>query len=300
VKAPTAVAAPEERPPGAGLRWLVVGHGSVGSFLASRIVRSGAAVCVLDSNPRVPLARGVEQTSLAEPNGPFDCVVSCVPATAAPDVPIAVAGHLAPGGFFFDWNTTSPSAKARVADAIPAMVIDVALLDSLDANVELPHLAVSGRRVEDAAEVLRELGFRVSTVGGEVGEAAALKYLRSIFMKSLEALVLEHAALSAALDRDAIVRDSIASNVGPQFMEFMDLLVRTNRIHAERRSHELADAVAVFAEAGARPEIAAASVDLLRRAAQVWRDPAAPPPESDLINLAAYARSALWPPPSST
>jgi 3-hydroxyisobutyrate dehydrogenase-like beta-hydroxyacid dehydrogenase len=291
------VAAPAARDPGVDRRWLVVGHGSVGSFLASRIARSGRAVSVLDANPRVPLAHGVERTTLTERNGTFDCVVSCVPASAAPDVPSAVAGHLGPDGFFFDWNTVSPSTKVRAAGVLRAAVIDVALLDSLDANVELPHLAVSGARIEDAAEVLRTLGFKVTTVGDEVGKAAALKYLRSIFMKTLEALVLEHAALSSVLDRDSVVRDSIASNVGPQFMEFMDLLVRTNRIHAERRSHELADAVSVFAEEGVPPELAAASVDLLRRLAEAWRDPQAPAPESDPLDLAKYARSALWPPP---
>jgi 3-hydroxyisobutyrate dehydrogenase-like beta-hydroxyacid dehydrogenase len=294
------VAESEPRTVGVDQHWLVVGHGSVGSFLATRIARTGRPVSVFDASPRVPLAQGVERTYLGDPSAPFDCIVSCVPASAADDVPPLVADRLAPEGFFFDWNTMSPSAKGRVAAAIPATVIDVALLDSLDANVELPHLAVSGSRIEAAAEVLRALGFKVTVAGDEVGEAAALKYLRSIFMKTLEALVLEHAALSSVLDRDSIVRDSIESNVGAQFMEFMDLLVRTNRIHAERRSHELTDAVAVFAEQGARPELAATAADLLRRAAEAWRVPSAPAPDSELLELATYARSALWPQPSST
>ena len=39
-------------------RWLVVGHGSVGSFLTARLVAGGASVLVYDPEPRVPVAHG--------------------------------------------------------------------------------------------------------------------------------------------------------------------------------------------------------------------------------------------------
>jgi hypothetical protein len=280
-------------------RWLVVGHGSVGSFLAARLVRGGHAVGVLDPNPRVPLAAGAQ---LAEIGGSvlYDHVASSVPPDVAETIPALVSGSVQEDGFFFDWNTLNPAVKERISHALPPAVVDVALLDSLDANVDRPSIAVSGLRVAEAAKILRALGFTVAIAGDEAGQAAALKYLRSIFMKTLEALVLEYASLSTDLDDNAIVRDSIVKSLGEQFAEFMDLLLRTNRLHAERRSRELADAVATFAVNGVRPELAAAGIDVLRRSADAWRDPAAPPPDSDALELATYLHHALWQPPTST
>ena len=149
-------------------------------------------------------------------------------------------------------------------------MVDVALLDSLDGDAERPILAVSGPEAEHGAEVLGDLGFAVSVVGDVVGDAAALKYLRSIFMKSLEALTIEFAALASDLDRGGVVRDSIEHNLGRQFVSFMDLLLATNRVHADRRSRELADAVETLAGEGLRPEVAEAAVAVLRDAADAW------------------------------
>jgi hypothetical protein len=284
----------------AAQQWLVVGHGSVGSFLATRLVRHGHTVRVVDPNPRVPLPAGVELANAGDDSLRFDHVTSCVPPDVAETVPRLVAAWMQPDTFFFDWNTLNPSLKARISEAAAATVVDVALLDSLDTSVELPSLAVSGSRAAKAAEILGGLGFTVAIAGDEVGQAAELKYLRSIFMKTLEALVLEHASLSSGRDTHSIVRDSIANNLGAEFGEFMDLLLRTNRVHAERRSRELADAVAMFAVDGARPELAAAGIDVLRRSAQAWRDPSAPPVGSDPLELATYLHHALWHQTAST
>jgi phytoene dehydrogenase-like protein len=290
-----------EKPPSApGPRWLVVGHGSVGSFLAARIARAGQSVQVLDPNPRIPLSEGAELVKTEAGTTRFDRVASCVPPDAAESVPRFAGELLERDGFFFDWNTCSPLTKRRIEQAVTATVADVALLDSLDASVELPILATSGPRGAEAADILRALGFTVAEAGEEVGQAAALKYLRSLFMKTLEALVLEHASLSAALDRNSIVRDSIANNLGPAFVDFMDLLLRTNRVHAQRRSSELADAVATLADGRSRLQLASAGVDVLRRSAQAWGQPAAPPPGSDTDELANYLHEVLWDKTAST
>jgi Domain of unknown function (DUF1932) len=112
-------------------------------------------------------------------------------------------------------------------------------------------------------------------------------------MKTLEALVLEFSVLAAELDPNEIVRSSLTNNLGAEFASFMDLLVSTNRLHAARRANELADAVASFADEGTTPELAAAAVDVLRRAAQAWQE-GAPPEDATPEELARHLRSALW------
>ncbi len=273
-------------------RWLVVGHGSVGAFVAERLAQTGSSVAVLDPAPRLPIVSGTAVTKVE--SGAYDCVVSCVPPDVAETVPATVAGALAADGLFFDWNTVSPEVKRRIAAAVPAGSVDVALLDSVDAgNGRRPRLALSGDGSGRGGELLAGAGFDVVDAGPDVGQAAALKYLRSLFMKTLEALVLEFSALAAELDPDGIVRASVTNNLGPEFAAFMDLLVSTNRVHAARRANELDGAVASFAEAGTPPDLAAAAVDVLRRAAAAWLD-GAPPEDAAPEELARHLRRVLW------
>ena len=272
-------------------RWLVVGHGSVGSFVARRLADAGAAVDVFDTAPRLPIVAGTAVVTMDR--GVYDCTVSCVPPDAAPEVAETSAAALVPGGLFFDWNTVAPEVKRRIAAAAGAGTVDVALLDSVDGASRRPRLAVSGPAAGCGAELLTGVGFDVVVAGPEVGQAAALKYLRSVFMKTLEALVLEFSALASGLDPDGIVRSSLTNNLGVEFAAFMDLLVSTNRVHAARRASELADAVASFADEGTRPDLATAAVEVLRRAARAWQN-GAPPEGADPVELADHLRSALW------
>jgi len=277
--------------------WLVVGHGSVGSFLAARLVAGGVNVSVFDPDPRVAIVHGAR---IGHPrDGRFDYVVSCVSPGAAGEVAALVAGSVDPAGIFFDWNTIAPAVKQRIRGDVGAAMIDVALLDSLDAAVERPSLAISGDRADEAAERLEGHGFRVAVAGEVVGQAATLKYLRSIFMKGLEAVVLEYASLASEVDGEPIVRASLRSNLGDTFVRFMDLLLATNRIHAERRSRELADALAVFGD-GIKPRVSLAAVEVLRDAAEAWTGDAAPPVDADSGALANHLHGVLWREPAST
>jgi len=275
-------------------RWLVVGHGSVGSFLTARLVAGGASVLVYDPEPRVPVAHGRRVDGADLPGGPVGLAVSCVPPGAAETVPDVLNAAVREDGVVFDWNTVSPSLKRRIRDRLVPRMVDVALLDSLDGDSEEPMLAVSGEAAAAASVVLVRLGFSVEVVGEHVGEAAALKYLRSIFMKSLEALVLEYASLASTVPAESIVRTSLEHNLGERFTSFMDLLLATNRIHAERRGLELEDAVATFSANGSQPEVAAAAVLVLREAARAWAEPEAPQAGAPLEALAEHLHRTLW------
>jgi 4-hydroxy-4-methyl-2-oxoglutarate aldolase len=277
--------------------WLVVGHGSVGSFVAARLVERGVRTLVFDPAPRLAIVHGERIDNPAETR--CDYVISCVSPEAADAVPGLVAAALDPDGTFFDWNTVSPELKRLIRTDVAARTIDVALLDSLDADVRRPTLAISGIGSAEAARLLEMYGFRVLVAGEEVGAAATLKYLRSIFMKGLEALVLEYASLATRIDGEPIVRESLESNLGPQFTTFMDLLVTTNRIHAERRSQELAGALAVFADGG-EPRLSAAAVEVLHQAAEAWAEENAPPVDAGSRELADHLHETLWREAAST
>jgi len=264
--------------------------------VAARLRAGGERVFVFDPAPRLPVVDG----QVGHPREQrFDYVISCVSPEAAGEVPALVRDALRPTGIFFDWNTVEPESKQRIRASLEAPMIDVALLDSLDAAVDRPKLAVSGDRAEDAARILERFRFDVAVAGDEVGQAATLKCLRSIFMKGLEALVLEYASLASQVDGEPIVRASLQSNLGETFVRFMDVLLTTNRIHAERRSRELAAALAVFGD-GIKPSLALAAVEVLGQTALAWQADAAPPVGADPGVLADHLHRTLWREPAST
>ena len=273
--------------------WLVVGHGSVGSSMAQRIDSAGDRVLVYDPAPRVVVKVGRRLERLARDDGPVDLVLSCVPPSVAEQVPALIAPVVRSASVLLDWNTVSPEAKQAIASATPCEVLDVALLDTLDADGARPRVAISGARAADHQSLLESLGFHVDIAGSAPGDAALLKYARSIFMKSLEGLALEYMALTEPIDRHGIVAASVENNLGRQAMDFLALLVSTNRRHASRRAGELADAVAVFEARGAAIAVGKAVVPLLERAAQVWQRPDAPPEDASLAELIVYLENHL-------
>jgi len=273
--------------------WLIVGHGSVGSSMAQRVDSAGDRVLVYDPAPRVAVTVGRRLERLDRDDGPVDMVLSCVPPSVAEQVPALIVPVVRTGSVLLDWNTVSPEVKHAIASASPCEVLDVALLDTLDADGARPRVAISGARAADHRPLLESLGFHVDIAGKQPGDAALLKYARSILMKSLEGLALEYMALTRPIDRRGIVAASVENNLGRQAMDFLALLVSTNRRHAARRASELADAVAVFEARGASIAVANAVVPLLERVARVWQRPDAPPEDASLDELIVYLENHL-------
>jgi hypothetical protein len=269
--------------------WLLVGHGSVGSWLSSRIAVRWANLSVLDPAPRVPIKQGTWLSKLDGSTLAVDFIMSCVPPAEAEKVPVLVANSISAATVLFDWNSAAPQVKARIAKETSCQVIDVALLDSLDQSGGQPLVAISGTNASEHASTLKELGFEVEVVGSECGDAALVKFVRSAFMKSLEGLLLEYYSLATLVDPSGLATLSINRNLGERFVQFTTLMLRTNRVHAHRRARELAEAADVLDQNGSLP-IAMAAVETLRRAARTWESPEAPSEKASLEELMAFYR----------
>jgi 3-hydroxyisobutyrate dehydrogenase-like beta-hydroxyacid dehydrogenase len=270
----------------ASLTWLVVGHGSVGSVLVRRLAGCGIRPAVYDPSPRIPID-GADDITVAGTRR-FDVAISCVLPSVAPQVIDEVQSLVRPDSLILDWNTLSPREKAELARAAPCPLVDVALMDTLDAAGEHPSLAVSGPQSDTAVALLGALGFSVNIAGPVCGDAARLKLARSLFMKSLEALVIEFEAAMAPLPGRDIVMRSIAGNLGTRFTEFSEMLLVTDRIHATRRARELGEAIAAYRDDVASLAVAEASAEVLASAADAWRRSDAPASDAGPAALARH------------
>lgn len=269
--------------------WLIVGHGSVGSWLAGKIATKSTKLFVFDPAPRVPVSHGVWVNQADGSPGVVDFVISCVPPSEAERVPSQVADLISLDTVLFEWNSVGPEVKARIASQTPCHVIDVALLDSLDQTGGEPLVAISGQTAADQAATLKQWGFQVDVVGSKCGDAALVKFVRSVFMKSLEGLLLEYYSLATLVDASGIATLSINRNLGPRFEQFTQMMLKTNRIHAQRRAKELADAAEVLGQNGSMP-IAMAAVGTLRRSARTWESVGAPLEDASIADLMAFYR----------
>jgi 3-hydroxyisobutyrate dehydrogenase-like beta-hydroxyacid dehydrogenase len=121
-------------------------------------------------------------------------VFSVVTADQAHEAAIATLPGLVEGAFFFDCDSCAPQTKARTAkvvDDVGARYVDVAVMAPVHPRLHRTPLLISGPHATDAAPVLAALGMSATVHDGPVGSSSAIKMIRSIMMKGLEALVAE-------------------------------------------------------------------------------------------------------------
>lgn len=232
-------------------RIAVMGLGEAGSRYARGLAEAGADVAGYD--PYVTLA-GVRQCArLADCVDGAELVLSLVGARAAVDAARDAVRCMTPGALLADLNTASPATKRAVADVAAVAgvrVADVAVLAPVPRSGHRTPLLASGDDAEAFATSMRRFGVPVDVVPGGIGDAARLKLLRATFMKGLAALVLESLGAARASGAEDWLRAQIAGELGPDGAAVLERLVSGTYTHAERREHEMRDALALLDEAG--------------------------------------------------
>ena len=102
----------------------------------------------------------------------------------------------------------------------------------------------------------------VEIVGLARGDAAAIKLLRSVFMKGLAAAAIESLEAARAAGAEARLHAEIAAVIGEPLLE--RLLAGSHR-HAARRVDEMQAAAAYLEELGVEPRVSAAAAAVLRQ-----------------------------------
>lgn len=261
--------------------------------MARRLSYAGATVLVYDPAPRIPVTTGSLVSEVDLEGASLSGAMSSVPPREAAAAMRVIARSDIADGMLLDWNTLPPDAKGQLERESGGRMVDVALLDSLDRDGPGTFVAISGAKTGLASQVLQCMGFDVTVVGNACGEAAYVKLTRSLFMKSLEALVLEYGAVTAAASAAGVLRRSLERSLGNECVDFFDLLARTSRLHAERRAAELIEAVGVFEDTCPGLVMAPAAAVLLQKVAAAWAGDDSPPTDAPIAELMGYLRGRL-------
>jgi 3-hydroxyisobutyrate dehydrogenase-like beta-hydroxyacid dehydrogenase len=201
-----------------------------------------------------------------------DIIVSAVTAAASVEAAQSVKAHLADTPFFLDINSVSPSRKQETAKLLgdAARYVDVAVIAPIHPARHQTPLLLAGPHADAVAPVLATLAMRATTAGAEVGAAAAIKMIRSVIMKGMEALTLEcflAAARAGVVDE---VAGSLKNNYPSlDWAKIIPYNLERMASHGERRAAEMEEVAATLRELGIEPLMTEATVQRQREMGEI-------------------------------
>lgn len=182
------------------------------------------------------------------------------------------AGAISEGALWCDMNSVAPHTKQAAAEVITkagGRYVDVAIMAPVrPAGLAVP-LLVSGPDADEALVVLSQLGFsNVSVAGPQVGQAAAVKMLRSVMVKGIEALSDEMAlAAHAAGVADQVLASLDASEIEQSWAERVAYNQERMATHGLRRAAEMEEAAKTLRALGVEAHMTDGTVKRQREAA---------------------------------
>ena len=269
---------PNEKP-----TFCFIGFGEAGQAIASGLREAGveriAAWDILfptaegEALLRAGAAIGVRCTaSAAEAVRAADLVVSAVTAASSVEAAQSVKAQLAGKPFFLDINSVSPARKQETAKLLgeAARYVDIGVIAPIHPARHQTPMLLAGADAAAVAPQLTALGMRVSIAGAEIGAAAAIKMVRSVMLKGIEALTLEcflAAARAGVVDEVAVSMknnypDLDWSKVIPYNLERMAR-------HGERRAAEMEEVAETLRELGVEPLMTSATIKRQREMGQI-------------------------------
>lgn len=251
-----------------------IGFGEAGQAIASGLREAGieqvAAWDIL-----FPEAGGAELKTAGEKFGvrlaksaadavaETDMVISAVTAASSLEAARSVAPYLKGNPWYLDINSVSPGRKQATAELLArkARYIDVAVIAPIHPLKHKTPLLIAGPHAQEIAPLLGEMEMKLSIVPGETGQAAAIKMIRSVMIKGMEALTLECFLAAARAGLLEEVTASLKNNYPTlDFTKIADYNIERMASHGERRAAEMEESAVTLRELGLDPLMVEATV----------------------------------------
>ncbi len=252
-------------------RFAFIGFGEAGGLIAAGLKQRGGEICaafdlrvddlaLADKAQRlgIALARSNEQ-AVAD----AEIVLSAVTCDALVDAARQTAPYLHSGHVYLDINSASPNAKREAAEIVEragASYIDVAVMDLVPPHGHKVPMLLAGRAADDTAARLRSYDMNATAIGAEVGQAAAVKMARSVFMKGFSAILLESLMAAGTIGAGRAVLDSLQITYPSiDWHAHADRAMARLSQHAKRQSQEMYEVAETLEELGVEPITALAT-----------------------------------------
>src|SRR5262249_32507224 len=192
-----------------------------------------------------------------------DVIISAVTAASSLQAAESVAPHLSGNPLYLDVNSVSPGRKQATAKLLGdrARYIDVAILSPIYPARHKSPMLLAGPHVEAAAPLLAALELKTTVAGPQTGAAAAIKMVRGVMIKGIEALTME---CFVAAERAGIVKevaDSLKNNYPTlDWNKIIAYNLERMASHGERRAAEMEEVAVTLRELGLNPQMVDATV----------------------------------------
>lgn len=200
-------------------------------------------------------ARGVEVSRTADAGlQEVDWVILAVTAASSLQAAQSVLPALAARHVVIDINSVSPSRKRDTAAEVGAAgagYVDMAVMAPVHPRGHATPVLLAGSLPAGMTDRLRALGFSFSVAGPAPGDATAIKMVRSLFVKGLEALTAQ--ALLAAYRSgclEPVVASLSGSFAGLGWPEFPEYQLERMLTHGTRRAAEMEESARTIDETG--------------------------------------------------
>ena len=276
-----------------------IGFGEAGRAFADSLRAGGDhAFSAYDRKDTDEMAAAMAARGVRQGAGPGAVVegaawiVLAVTADQSLEAAEAAAPHLGAGQVLFDINSVSPDRKratAAVVEARGAAYVDMAVMAPVHPRGHATPVLIAGAAAASLAGPLRDLGFALDVVGPGPGEATAVKMVRSLFVKGLEAITVEAllaAAASGCFER--VLASLSASYPGLGWPDHATYALERTLKHGARRAAEMHESAATLDALGLNGALAG---EVAAVQARMGALPADAPPDGPLAEaVAALAR----------
>jgi 3-hydroxyisobutyrate dehydrogenase-like beta-hydroxyacid dehydrogenase len=213
-------------------------------------------------------------TSAADAVAETDMVISAVTAASSLEAAQSVAPHLKGNPYYLDINSVSPGRKKATEKLLDgkARYVDVAVIAPIHPKRHQTPLLIAGPYAAGVAPLLAEMAMKLKVVSAETGKAAAIKMIRSVMIKGMEALTLE---CFLAAERAGLVEEVAVSmqNNYPtlDFGQLADYNIERMASHGERRAAEMEESCVTLRELGIDPAMTEGTVKRQREMGRIGK-----------------------------
>lgn len=194
------------------------------------------------------------ETEIAQALQGADWVISAVTADQSYIAAESALEALQPGQLFIDINSVSPGRKQKTAALVAqrgAHYLDMAVMAPVHPRGHATPVLVAGEQAQAVATDLKKLGFNFEVISAQAGEATAIKMVRSMFVKGLEALTVEVSlAASATGCYDRVISSLAETFPGLGWPDNISYMFERTLHHGIRRAAEMREVAATYDELG--------------------------------------------------
>lgn len=192
-----------------------------------------------------------------------DMVIAAVTAASSVEAARSVEPHLTGSPYFLDINSVSPGRKKEAESLLGARAryVDVAVIAPIHPALHKTPMLIAGPYAQAAGSLFAELAMHTTIAGADTGAAAAIKMIRSVMVKGIEAVTLE---CTLAAQRAGVLEPVLASlknnYPGLDWGKVADYNIERMASHGERRAAEMEESALTLRELGLDPLIVEATV----------------------------------------